>query len=205
MKNSTKITLITLLALAGCTTTHHTINPNEVLSIDATQRVVVANKDGRVCAEPSPDAIASFAASLKATAKDAKGNEVGFDASTAKTVASMGIRTASVQILRDLAYRACEGRMNGVIENEEYKVIVRGSGPVAVALMAVDGLTQMSPAPLVAVSASGLSATSAVSSVPATSVTMHDVGKDYKPEELKNIAEAVLNIVKEVMKLATQN
>ena len=204
MPPPSKIILVTLFVLTGCATTQQTIKQNEALSLTATQRVVVANKDGLICAEPSPDAIASLVTTLKASIKDAKGNEAGIDASAAKTMASMGIRTASVQILRDLAYRACEGHMNNVIQDDEYKVIVRNSGPVAVALMAVDGLTQMSPAPLVAVNTSVSAPASGVPPT-STSVTFNNTGKDYKPEELKNVADDVLKIVQEVMKLGTIN
>jgi len=128
------------------------------ISIDATQRVVLV-KDQKgtrmVCAEPSPDAIvaASANAALAANVANYGGGELsgGFG----QVALSIGIRTSTIQLLRDGYFRACEASMNGMLDQDGYKRILMGIDNVMVGLVAIDGLTQMKPAPTVSVAPSG--------------------------------------------------
>jgi hypothetical protein len=55
-----------------------------------------------------------------------------------QSAASIGIRTPTIQLLRDGLYRACEGYLNGVLDEESYEVILRNYDRVMVALLAID-------------------------------------------------------------------
>jgi len=87
------------------------------VSLDVKQRVVFSQKrearDGEregivVCAEPSPDALTILGVSGGLNASDgtrAASAAVGL----AESGAFVGLRTQSIQLLRDAMYRLCEG------------------------------------------------------------------------------------------------
>ncbi len=142
------------------------------ISIDATQRVIlvkdnvaIVNDDGvseerqMVCAEPSPDAIVAATAQAAIAANVAGQGSAEVSGGFGQAASSMGIRTATIQLLRDGYYRACEAAMNELFTTKGYNHILHGIGPVMLGLLAIDGLTQMQPAPIVSVAASGSAAT----------------------------------------------
>lgn len=121
-----------------------------------------------VCAEPSPDAISSKALSAAISADvagKAKGTATG---SYSETAASIAARTAAVQVLRDIEYRACEALMNGVVGPQHYNQILSATAYTTIGLVAVDGLGQAKMAGQLSTSAS-----------PSTT----DKAKDAKPGE----------------------
>lgn len=129
--------------------------PPSGLVLDASKRVVLVTdksphktteKRHVVCAEPSPDTFALFAASggLNLGPKDPN-----FNAYLARSMASIAHRTATTQLLRDGLYRACEAHMNGVIDHEEYRSIVMSYDEILITLVALEGLAGpvLQPAP----------------------------------------------------------
>src|SRR5436305_1988308 len=95
-------------------------------SVDATQRVIVSTqgRDGeglytRYCPEPSPDAIAAFAASLGLAASvPTRGAtlDANVQSALASQVGSIGLRTPTTQTIRDLITAACIAHMNGAFK-----------------------------------------------------------------------------------------
>ncbi len=78
-----------------------------------------------VCAEPSPDVASAFATAIQASISKKDGDkETGakFGKSTAESVAALGERLATVQLLRDMAYRNCEAYANGSINATSYTI-----------------------------------------------------------------------------------
>ena len=188
------------------------INEGTSISIDATQRVILVNDnvlkkggDGKkttmVCAEPSPDALVAAAAhaAAKADVPNVGGGELsgGF----AQTASSIGIRTATIQVLRDGYFRACEAAMNGMLDERSYGNILNGIGPVMVGLVAIDGLTQMGPAPIVSIGATGGATTTKDGTTTANKVESK-VGPTNAPKtgDVTAIADKVVEIVKIVLK-----
>lgn len=123
----------------------------DTLSLGARQRLVVVNNKGGlnqdrrvVCAEPSPDAMAAIAASFSASGafEDGAGKEIQAQvaASMQEAVASLGVRTQAIQLMRDGYYRACEAMMNGMIDSEEYRIILSNVDSAMVTLVAVDAI-----------------------------------------------------------------
>ena len=155
------------LALAACegSTIHKTssLGDFQTLSLDAKQRLVITghNEHGRsiVCAEPSPDALVAQAAVLSAngaykgggdTAPSASG---GVGVAVQESAASIGLRTQSIQILRDGYYRLCESYLNGAIKEEEYQKVVSNLDTFILVALAVDGLGNAKAATNVGLSA----------------------------------------------------
>ena len=81
-----------------------------------------------VCAEPSPDVAQALSEALTAAAsvqvKGQDGGSVSFGKSTAESVAQLGERLGTIQLLRDGLYRACEAYANGAISDITYAVLL---------------------------------------------------------------------------------
>src|SRR3954452_23210652 len=152
------------LALSGCTGTifkKYDADQTSV-SMDARQRVILSvdrvGPDGVrrriVCAEPSPDTIAAAAASAGLSggvsgipqaatlAADVAGN-----AARSEQPAYIGARNATIQLLRDGLYRACEAYMNGALGDFGYGLVLSNYGRVMTALLSAEGLTRPTLAP----------------------------------------------------------
>lgn len=95
-----------------------------------------------VCAEPSPDALQSTALAL--------GGEASAEAVVAVLKASfvrsetqdyVGLRTQTIQLLRDAYFRLCEAFMNDGVDAIAYDVLQRRFQSQIVALLAVEQLT----------------------------------------------------------------
>lgn len=166
--------LLSALVLGGCEPgVFGTFEIESGLSarMDASQRLLLlTNRGGRtgdkriVCAEPSPDAVVSISAAMTAAAKlsqtlpDGATTEASAAAAAtyAQNAAFIGMRTQTIQLLRDGLYRACEAYMNGAIDETAYNMLLVNMPKVMTAMMAIDGLTGRPSAPPVVVPASGL-------------------------------------------------
>jgi len=147
------LVLATTLLSGGCSGVHYKTfsldkSPTTSLSLDARQRVILVTDRGGpegnrrvVCAEPSPDVFATAAVSASLSAKLGK-EDVGAALSRAEMAGALGVRTQTIQLLRDGLYRACEAYLNGVIRENEYKKLIAAYDEVLITLVAVEGLTQ---------------------------------------------------------------
>ena len=113
----------TALALNGCaylTTYQNGLgNPETGVSMDAKQRMLIVNKVGdqrRMCAEPSPDALSALGASLGGSLLSNSGATAQLAAALGESSSSIGLRTTSIQLMRDAMYRACEAYVSGGID-----------------------------------------------------------------------------------------
>ena len=148
-------TALCLVPVAGCGTIE-TANLNGMFEpsivTDAKQRVItnidIVNNSvaGQVlpkrivCAEPSPDVTSAFSeaiqASVSKTDKDGKKTGAHFGRSTAESLAQLGERLASIQLLRDMAYRNCEAYANGSINATSYTILNSRLNKTVVTLLA---------------------------------------------------------------------
>ena len=150
----------TALLLAACQppgVIHKTsrLGEHNVLAVDANQRLVlegVVDGERIVCTEPSPDAVAAHAAQLAATANATLANGQAAGASLAagysQSVASLAMRTQTIQVLRDGYFRLCEARMNNLIDKANYQVIVAFIDEfiaTVAAIEAIGGTVQVAP------------------------------------------------------------
>lgn len=112
--------------------------------IDAKQRAILSNrrpdKDIRVvCAEPMPDALSAIAAQAGVSVSDIS-NAVSAEGGASEAAANIGLRTQTIQTLRDGFYRVCEAYMNGLSE-EQYSIMLRRFQTNMIALLAIEQLT----------------------------------------------------------------
>jgi hypothetical protein len=95
----------------------------------------------KVCAEPSPDALSAIAASqgLDLSFKDDLSASQAM--SFAESAGSIGLRTQSIQLMRDAMYRICEGYLSGALSHGAYETLHRRLQNSMVAILAIEQLT----------------------------------------------------------------
>lgn len=103
-----------------------------------------------VCAEPSPDAMAAYAAELAA-----KTGKVEVGAGMQEGAAFTGLRTTSIQLLRDQLFNTCLAYMNQGLDAGEYDLAVRRNQKATVALMSIEQLSGAVRAPAATISTAG--------------------------------------------------
>lgn len=217
MENTAKKMVYALLAgstlLGGCSSTIHKtayLDGISTLSVDAKQRFLVVNENGgpkqnrRVaCAEPSPDAIVASAASLAGNANIPNSAAAAFAASTAESAGSIGLRTQTIQVLRDGYFRLCEAHMNGVIDRDDYRRVITNVDGVIAVVMALDALGGSQRAPGVVISPGTVNANAdgtKASSGTTPAVSIGVLEQDSQSEEFSEAqAEAIQKVLMEYL------
>jgi hypothetical protein len=96
------------------------------------------------CAEPSPDIVKAVSDAFQAGASldvsglpaDVKPHvAAALAVARSQSAAQLGERIATIQLLRDALYRACEAYANGAISNTTYAVILSGFGDTMVSML----------------------------------------------------------------------
>ncbi len=169
---------VALASVGGCasvgnlTSIYRTpdLSDGDSLVLDAEQWAVLNaphyNKDdgsidGRIlCTMPSPDALAAAAASGSFNLEgegggDSGSGSLGGSRAVGESAASIGLRTQSIQLLRDTMFRMCESYANGALDDAELGIMMRRFQSMTVAILAIEQLTGAVVASPVAVSATG--------------------------------------------------
>lgn len=163
MKHIALISFIAL-TLGGCTANQkavyraHDFGKGAIL--DAKTRAVISKKDrwteGQiVCAEPSPDALSAFAAEAAGSASVEEKINLSGAISSQESAAYIGLRTQSIQLLRDALFRLCEGYANGAINGKQFELMARRYQRNMVVLLAVEQLTGTVRVPPITLSTTG--------------------------------------------------
>lgn len=105
------------------------------VNVGSESRPGLVNPTRIVCAEPSPD-VAAIVANAFGFSVSVLGQGSGaLSASQVKGVIQLAERTASIQLLRDQMYRACEAYANGAVSGTTYSLIMSKMNKVMVSLM----------------------------------------------------------------------
>lgn len=158
-------TTIAASLAAGCVATKpsfpgpRTVNTKTMkfFGTDASRRYIMTaerldggSPTGRItCAEPSPDvAVATseaISAALSGSGSSGSGaegqGEGSFSHSVAQSVAELGQRAVTVQLLRDALYRACEAYANGAIDDGMYAVLLSRMDDLMVTLLTAESMS----------------------------------------------------------------
>jgi hypothetical protein len=109
---------------------------NVSVATDARQRMILArepNVESRpglvspysiICAEPSPDVATAVASSFGTGLSVLGQGTTTMSAEVAEGLLQLGERTASIQLMRDMMYRACESYANGAITGTNYTLLM---------------------------------------------------------------------------------
>ena len=175
------ILIVTTSFLTGCgnlNSIHHflTVDEGTGAMVDIKQRAIIVSKkkiektDAQgysqktqtiVCAEPSPDALSAYAAELAAEGGIPGKVSAKLAGATQESAAFVGLRTQSIQLLRDSLYRLCEGYMSGALTKTEYGHYTRRYQRFMIALLGIEQLTGAIRAPSVTIRTEGKAQTAA--------------------------------------------
>jgi hypothetical protein len=131
--------------------------PGKAVIVDAKQRLIVTSPiqttrlgpDGKAsaerfrgfCAEPSPDALSALAAGYGISLSKKDKLSLASSLSIAEGAGSIGLRTQSIQLMRDSMYRLCEGYLSGAIDSLAFQTLHRRFQSSMVAILAIEQLT----------------------------------------------------------------
>lgn len=122
----------------------------KILTTDASQRAFISvNRKGNephtftpvFCAEPSPDALIAYATSVGASVNVPGKAALDLALAQQQTAASIGLRTQTIQLLRDGMFRLCEAYASGAIEEGDMDQLQRRYQNMMMGLLAVEQLT----------------------------------------------------------------
>lgn len=136
------------------------IKTRAIISNDLTRKTLIKDSQGlttqekieklnRICAEPSPDAMTAYAAQLAGEYDVAGQSSVGLAGSYQGSAAFVGMRSQTIQLLRDQLYRLCEANMNGWLTPSHYEMLLSRNQRYTLALMAIENLAQTTQVPVV--------------------------------------------------------
>ena len=174
------VVAITSLTLSGCIANMNSVRHKFKVSdgksqlIDVKQRsILVSSKQEKieetegnkttirtkshpiVCAEPSPDAMSAYAAEMAAKG-GSEGKAYGeLSAAMQESASFVGMRTASIQALRDYGYRICEAYMSGAINEVQYESLLRRYQKNLVVLFTIEQLSGVNRVPTIALISQG--------------------------------------------------
>jgi hypothetical protein len=192
--------LLLLASVAGCGANRYTINrrtaiPEQktadgakngggvAIHLDAQQRLVMAQAVGRYCAEPSPDALAAYAAAVGLGVGVPSQGNASASLAAQSAAASTGLRTQSITLMRDALYRVCEAFSNDALGPVQVATILGRSQDLTAVILAIEQLTGAVTANQVTL---GGSADAAASSVLVANQQALDVArKDEQAKEAK--------------------
>ncbi|HET7730610.1 MAG TPA: hypothetical protein VFK48_11315, partial [Usitatibacter sp.] len=157
------LVLLTSLLSGGCANLNSVYRPLDTgegrgALIDIKQRAIIAAKPATpggknvVCAEPSPDALSAYAAQIAAEASVPDKAAAQLAASFQEGSSFVGLRTQSIQLLRDALYRLCEGYANGALNELQYDILMRRYQKYMVALLGIEQLAGVVRSPAVTIS-----------------------------------------------------
>lgn len=172
MRFQTKtLVILFLLYLAGCAnwgSIHRDleVDKGKGALIDIKQRAILVSKNTSttgnktiektiVCSEPSPDAVSAYAAQFAAEADLPEVVTARLVAAFQESASFTGLRTQSIQLLRDSMYRLCEAYMSGALDEAEYDILMRRYQKYMVALLAIEQLTGTVRVPPVTINTQG--------------------------------------------------
>jgi len=116
---------------------------NKIVSVDAKQRLTFIRQDENgpsICAEPSPDALSSIVSGMTLGAEKA-GTALSLALSDSEASASIGLRTQSIQLLRDGMYRICEAYYSGKLDENQVESLLKRYQDTMIAILAIESIT----------------------------------------------------------------
>lgn len=113
----------------------------KAVHLDIQQRLLIVNEFGHYCSEPSPDALAAFAAAFGLGASSPAQGALSVAGSGQSSAASIGLRTQSITLMRDALFRMCEAYANGAVGSAQIAALLSRSQDLTAVILAVEQLT----------------------------------------------------------------
>lgn len=111
------------------------------IHLDSAQRLVYEGKEHILCAEPTPDALQSYAnafgGSLTAPGKDNTSLSNAF----AVNAMGVGLHTQSITLMRDILYRICEASYSKRLSDVSVQQLLQHAQDLTLGVLAIEQLT----------------------------------------------------------------
>lgn len=147
--------VLSVFVMAGCAnlntqSRHFDGFSTKVITTDASQRAFInVNRKSKAddpdnpifCAEPSPDGLIAYATAVSGSLNAPGKAALDLALSQQQAAASIGLRTQTIQILRDGMYRLCESYASGAIGKTDMDQLQRRYQNMMMGLLAVEQLT----------------------------------------------------------------
>lgn len=145
--------------LASCSSAHQNSifrkaqTDQSSILVDAKQRLILTSKTAKptdsdrlllACAEPSPDVFSTIASTVGASGTYSDGERdilLQYARSIAESGIDIGLRTQTIQVLRDMMYRLCERYFNGAIDETQFEQQAARDQRLIVSVLAIEQLT----------------------------------------------------------------
>lgn len=146
----TSILAASLLGLNACanintidrtTELESSADKGKAIHLDIQQRLLIVNALGQYCSEPSPDALAAYAAALGIGASSPASGSASAAGGGQSSAASVGLRTQSITLMRDALFRMCEAFANGAVGPGQIATLLGRSQDLTAVILAVEQLT----------------------------------------------------------------
>lgn len=122
-------------------TVTNAVGMGKAIHLDAKQRVVLTRYPNVACAEPSPDALSAIAVSASESLSKEDRLSLAQNLALSEAAGSIGLRTQSIQLMRDAMYRLCEGYYSDALGPLSYETMLRRFQSSMVAILAIEQLT----------------------------------------------------------------
>ncbi|PLY41553.1 hypothetical protein CSZ94_14885 [Janthinobacterium sp. ROICE36] len=136
----------TLLALSACANLHTIHRSSDLpddgkaIHLDAAQRVIHVTKDGKACAEPTPDALQSYASTFGGTL-NAGPDGASFSEALRANAASVGLHSQSITLMRQHLFNICEFAQNQWLNDADVMLLMERSQDLTLGILAIEQLT----------------------------------------------------------------
>lgn len=117
------------------------LSKGKLVVLKAEDRIAYGKEFGSFCAEPSPDAISAIASSLGGSVVLSSEKKAELAFALQQTVADIGVRTQSIQLMRDALYRACEAFYSRALNKALYYDLHKRYQDHMIAILAIEQLT----------------------------------------------------------------
>ena len=135
-----------LLVLSACANLH-TIHRStdlpgngKAIHLDAPQRVIHVTSDGKACAEPTPDALQSYASAFGGTLS-AGADGASFSNALRANAASVGLHSQSITLMRQQLFNICEYAQNKWLNDADVMLLMERSQDLTLGILAIEQLT----------------------------------------------------------------
>ena len=135
-----------LLALSACANLHTVSRSSDLpgggkaIHLDAAQRVIHVTKTGTACAEPTPDALQSYASSFGG-ALNAGTDGASFSDALRANAASVGLHSQSITLMRQQLFNICEYAQNNWLNDADVMLLMERSQDLTLGILAIEQLT----------------------------------------------------------------
>jgi hypothetical protein len=135
--------LLALSACANLNTIHRTTDlpdDGKAIHLDAAQRMIHVTKDGKACAEPTPDALQSYASAFGGTLS-AGPDGASISNALRANAASVGLHSQSITLMRQQLFNICEYAQNKWLNDADVMLLMERSQDLTLGILAIEQLT----------------------------------------------------------------